>query len=40
MLKSTFWTERRFTGIALILGCVLFQVAAFLPVTDSKGTFI
>jgi len=40
MIKSTLWTQRRFTGIALILGCVLFQVAAFLPVKDSKGTFI
>jgi hypothetical protein len=39
-VKSIVWTERRFTGIALILGCVLFLVGASLPVTDSEGTFI
>jgi hypothetical protein len=38
MLHRTFWTERRFTGMALLLGAVLFLVAAFRPITDSKGT--
>ena len=40
MAKKPFWTERRFTGLALILGCVLFLTGTGLPVTDSKGTFI
>lgn len=40
MMKSTLWTQRRFTGITLILGCVLFLSGTPLPVTDSKGTFI
>jgi len=39
-MKNTFWTQRRFIGIALILGCVLFLSGTPLPVTDSKGTFI
>ena len=40
MWKSTVWTHRRFTSIALILGCVLFLAGASLPVTNSTGTFI
>lgn len=40
MAKKPFWTERRFTGLALILGCVLFLAGAGLPVTDNTGTFI
>lgn len=47
MLHRTFWTWRRFTGIVLILGGVLFQGSAWIPLTlgpttltDSKGTFI
>jgi hypothetical protein len=39
-MKDTMWTERRFIGLALMLGCVLFLTGASLPVTDSKGTFI
>jgi hypothetical protein len=27
MMKSTFWTERRFTGLILILGCLLYIAA-------------
>ncbi len=40
MAKKSFWTERRFTGLALVLGCVLFLTGASLPVTDNTGTFI
>ncbi len=48
MLHRTFWTWRPFTGIALILGGVLFLGSAWIPLTlgpptpltDSKGTFI
>jgi len=48
MLHRTFWTWRPFTGIVLILGGVLFQGSAWIPLTigpptpltDSKGTFI
>ena len=40
MWKSTLLTHRRFTGITLILGCVLFLAGTPLPVTDSTGTFI
>ena len=40
MLHRTFWTERRFTGLTLLLGALLFLVGAFMPVTDSKGTTI
>jgi len=47
VLHRTFWTWRRFTGIVLILGGVLFQGSAWIPLTigstpltDSKGTFI
>jgi hypothetical protein len=40
MAKSTFWTRRRFTGIALILGCVLFLGAlGFMP-RDTTGNFM
>ena len=40
MAKSTFWTRRRFTGIALILGCVLFLGAlGFIP-RDTTGNFM
>lgn len=38
MFHRTFWTERRFTGMTLLLGAVLFLVAAFMSPTDSKGT--
>jgi hypothetical protein len=48
MLHRTFWTQRRFTGIVLIVGGVLFLGSAWIPLTigpptpltDSKGTFI
>ena len=40
MAKSTFWTRRRFTGITLILGCVLFLGAlGFMP-RDTTGNFM
>jgi len=40
MVRSSFWTQRRFSGIVLILGSLLFLTGAFMPVTDSKGAFI
>jgi len=42
MLSSTFWTAHRFTGIALILGCVLFGIGVglYTPIKDEKGAFI
>ncbi|GHO81336.1 hypothetical protein KSD_91070 [Ktedonobacter sp. SOSP1-85] len=40
MFGRTFWTERRFTGITLILGCILFLTAAGLSPTDEKGTYM
>jgi hypothetical protein len=40
MAKNAFWTRRRFTGITLILGCVLFLGAlGFMP-RDSTGNFM
>src|SRR5260370_6799257 len=40
MAKSTFWARRRFTGITLILGCVLFLGAlGFMP-RDTTGNFM
>jgi hypothetical protein len=40
MAKNAFWTRRRFTGITLILGCVLFLGAlGFMP-RDPTGNFI
>jgi hypothetical protein len=48
MLHRTLWTWRSFTGIVLLLGGVLFQGSAWIPLTigpptpltDSKGTAI
>jgi hypothetical protein len=40
MMKSTFWTQRRFTGITLIIGCLLFLAGASMPLVDKKGNFI
>src|SRR5260370_33007233 len=40
MAKSTFWTRRRFTGIALILGCVLFLGSLGLLPRDPTGNFM
>ena len=40
MVSSTFWTEYHFTGLALILGGLLFLVGAFMPLRDKKGAFI
>jgi len=39
-MKSTFWTQRRFTGITLIVGCLLFLAGTPMPLTDTKGNFI
>ena len=39
-MKSTFWTRRRFTGITLILGCLLYIPAiGFMP-RDTQGNFL
>jgi hypothetical protein len=40
MLKSTFWTQRRFAGFSLMLGCFLFLLAAGLIPRDPNGHFI
>lgn len=42
MLSSTFWTQSRFTGIALIVGCLVFGGGGWLywPIKDEKGAFI
>lgn len=40
MLRSTFWTYQHFTGLALILGSLLFFVGAGMPLRDQKGAFI
>jgi hypothetical protein len=40
MRKNTFWTERRYTGITLILGCCLFLGAAGFMPKDTRGTFL
>lgn len=40
MSKRTFWTQRRCTGLTLMLGCVLFLAGSSMPVTDAQGTFI
>src|SRR5579859_1933045 len=40
MLKSTFWTQRRFAGIILILGRFLFLGAAGLIPRDAQGNFM
>lgn len=40
MVKSTFWTHRRFTGITLLLGCLLYIPAiGFMP-RDPQGNFL
>lgn len=38
MLRRTFWTECRFTGITLILGCILFLTSAGFSPANEKGT--
>jgi hypothetical protein len=40
MVRSTFWTQRRLTGITLIVGCLLFLAGAFMPLFDKKGNII
>jgi hypothetical protein len=40
MVKSAFWTRRRFTGIILILGCCLFLGSLGLMPRDSTGNFM
>jgi hypothetical protein len=40
MVKSTFWTQRRFAGFSLIVGCFLFLLAAGLIPRDPNGHFI
>jgi hypothetical protein len=40
MLKSAFWTSRRFTGIIMILGCCLFLGSLGLMPRDLTGNFM
>ncbi len=40
MVRNTFWTQRRLTGITLIVGCLLFLAGAFMPLFDKKGNII
>jgi len=40
MGKSTFWTERRFTGIVLILGFLLYVAAVVFMPRDAQGTLL
>ncbi len=40
MLKSTFWTQRRFAGITLMVGCFLFLGALGLIPRDAQGNFM
>ena len=42
MLSSTFWTAPRFTGVVLILGCLVFGGGGWLCslIKDEKGSFI
>jgi hypothetical protein len=40
MVKSTFWTRRRFTGITLMVGCFLFLGALGLIPRDAQGNFM
>lgn len=39
MLHRAFWTERRFTGLLLMLGCLLYWVAVGLIPRDAEGHF-
>jgi hypothetical protein len=39
MLHRSFWTERRFTGLLLILGCLLYSAAVGLIPRDAQGNF-
>ncbi|MGO8948747.1 MAG: hypothetical protein ACLQUY_14065 [Ktedonobacterales bacterium] len=39
-MRTTFWTQRRFTGITLIVGCFIFLGAAGVMPTDKQGNFI
>jgi len=39
MLHRAFWTERRFTGLLLVLGCLLYWVAVGLVPLDAQGNF-
>lgn len=40
MFHRTFWTERHFTGIILILGCLLYVAAVGFMPRDAQGTFL
>ena len=40
MVKSNFWTRRRFTGITLIVGCFVFLGALGLMPRDTQGKFV
>ena len=40
MIKSTFWTRRRFTGIILIVSCLLYVGAGALLPKDTQGNYV
>jgi hypothetical protein len=40
MPKSTFWTERRFTGLILIMGCLLYIAAVGFMPRDAQGKLL
>jgi hypothetical protein len=40
MTKKSFWTDRRFTGLTLMLGCFLFLGAAGVMPRDVQGNFL
>lgn len=39
-MKSTFWTQRRFAGSALLLGSIVFLTAAGLSPRDAQGNYV
>ncbi len=40
MMRNTFWTRRRFTGITLIVSCLLYVGAGALLPKDTQGNYI
>lgn len=40
MIKGAFWTERRFTGLILILGCLLYIAAVGFMPRDAQGNLL
>ena len=40
MVRNTFWTRRRFTGIILIVSCLLYVGAGALLPKDARGNYV